>query len=289
MAELVQVQQVPAGGHACLTFTDADERLDLLAVFIGDGLDAGARVVCYSDGIPPAVFVDELTHRSVPATAAAEHGQLVVADCAAGWLGADTATAEQMLDAVRGQARSAAEAGFSGLRVAADMAWAARPHAAAHELLRFEHGFRDVLTGGGLTTICQYDRSVFDPVTLAFAADVHGQAVAAQVYHEDPLLRICRQYRPAGIRIAGELDFRHLDVLQQALAETLRLDECPQVNLRRLRYVDGTCAAAIVRAATQLPAGRRMEVVCGSLPATMLRLCGADTVGSARLTVREAT
>jgi hypothetical protein len=277
------VEQLSAGGHACLTFTDPDERLDLLAAFVGDGLDAGQRVLCYTDAIAPATLTDELAQRGVPAADAAGRGQLRVVDCATSWLGADIATAQQMRDTLRAELKAAGEDGYPALLVSADMGWATRPHAAAHELLRFEQDFGSGFGDGRLTTLCQYDRGSFDPVTLSFAVDVHTQAVAAQVYHEDPLLRICRQYRPAGIRIAGELDFRHLDVLRQALAETLRLDAHPHVNLGQVRYLDAACAAAILQAGDQLPPGRTMHVRCGSLPATVLRLSGAADVAQLRL------
>lgn len=287
MSEPTGAGGIHAGGHACLTFSDPDERLDLLAAFVAEGLDAGQRVLCFTDAITPATLTDELGQRGVAVAAAGERGQLRVADCASAWLGADTGTARQMYEQLSAQVRAAADDGYPGLRVSADMGWAIRPHAAAHELLRFEQDvadrFREGFGGGRLTTMCQYDRSSFDPVTLAFAADVHSQAVAAQVYHEDALLRICRQYRPPGIRAAGELDFRHLDVLRTALAETLRLDEHPHVNLRRVRYLDAACASAVLQAADQLPAGRCMQVSCGSLAATVLRLAGAVDVPALRV------
>ncbi|MGI5239267.1 MEDS domain-containing protein [Dactylosporangium sp. CA-139066] len=287
MAEPVGVERLPAGGHACLTFSDPDERLDLLAAFVGDGLERGQRVVCYTDAMTPVAFIDELDHRSVKATVAATAGQLLVADCSTLWSGAGAGTALQMLTAITAEIDAAGAAGYRGLRVSTDMAWATRPHAAAQELLRFEEQATGWLRGGTVTTMCQYDRGTFDPVTLAFAAQVHPHTVAAQVYHDDPLLRICRQYRPAGVRIAGELDFRHLGVLEQALAEALRLDADPQVNLRRVRYLDAACAAAIVRAAGQLSSERVMDVPCASLPARVLRLCGAAELANLRLT--EAT
>lgn len=291
MGEPTQVGNIQAGGHACLTFSDSDERLDLLAEFVAGGLDDGQRVLCFTDAVAPAALSGELGQRGIHVDVAAGRGQLRITDCASGWLGAGSGPARQMGQVLEVQLRSATDDGYRGLRVSADMGWAARPHAAAHELLRFEQEIADAFGGGDggalgdgrLTTLCEYDRSSFDPVTLAFAAQVHSQAVAAQVYHEDPLLRICRQYRPGGIRAAGELDFGHLDVLHTALAETLRLDEHPHVNLRRLRYLDAACAAAILQAADRLPAGRTMHVTCGSLPATVLRLAGAAAVPALRI------
>jgi anti-anti-sigma regulatory factor len=287
MAQPVQVGQVGVGGHACLTFTDSDERLDLLAAFVNAAVDGGARVVCYTDAVPVGTLVEELAQRWPPAFDAIERDQLRVLDCAASWLGADPDTAARLRTALVCELEAAVDAGYAGLRASVDMAWATRPHAAAHELLRFEQDLGDALGEATetdrLTVMCQYDRDAFDPVTLAFASDVHAQAVAAQVYHDDPLLRICRQYHPAGIRIAGELDFRNRDALQQAVAETLRLDGQPFVNLRRVRILDAACAAVLLQAAEQLPAGRVMQVLCGPLPAAVLRICGAPGIPGLRV------
>src|SRR5439155_9006588 len=49
MADTTTVDRVGAGDHACLTFSNAEERLDLLAAFVRDGLRAGQKVVCWTD------------------------------------------------------------------------------------------------------------------------------------------------------------------------------------------------------------------------------------------------
>ncbi|GID30443.1 MEDS domain-containing protein [Paractinoplanes brasiliensis] len=285
MAEAITVDQLAAGTHACLTFTDQDERFDLLAAFVGEGLDAGDRVVCFTDAVASGTLAAELSERSIAYDEATSRGELRVADCAAAWLQAGVPTAQRMLDTIAEELAAAAAGGFRGLRVTADMAWAGRPHAAAQELLRFERQLGSLAPARFLTTICQYDREIFDPVTLAFAAEVHNNAIAAQVYHEDALLRVCRQYRPPGVRIAGELDFRNITVLQQALAESIRLDHNLYLNLRQLHYTDAACAAEIVRAAAQLPPGRHMTVLCGPLVGKLLRLCGGVDIEQLRVSV----
>jgi hypothetical protein len=49
MAEASKVEDLKPGGHACLTFTDSEERLDLVAAFVRDGLRADQRVLCLTD------------------------------------------------------------------------------------------------------------------------------------------------------------------------------------------------------------------------------------------------
>jgi anti-anti-sigma regulatory factor len=285
MADTATVDGLGAGDHACLTFSDADERLDLVAAFVRDGLRQGLKVVCWTDAVAPDRLVGEFADRSVRPGAALRRGQLSVV-AAGGSLTGPGGGAAGMVEAVAAELARAGRDGYPGLRVTADMCWATRPLAGGDELLAFETEVAGLFADGRLCLICQYDRDRFDAVTLAFAAKAHPKAVAAQVYHEHPLLRICRQYSPPGVRAAGELDYRHLDVLEQALAESLRLDRNMHVNLTGLDYIDGACAGVIVATAVKLPPSRRMTVTCRRLVATVLDLVGADN--TPRLRVQRA-
>jgi anti-anti-sigma regulatory factor len=296
MTDTVTTFRVGAGDHACLTFTDADERMDLIAAFVRDGLRAGSKVVCWTDSWSgptgsggtggPDTLAAQLEARSVRPGAAIRRGQLHLAPAAGTLLGDRTVTTGGMVEVLSREVETAAREGYRGLRVTADMGWATGPLAAADELVAFESAVSDLLGDGRLCLICQYDRDRFDAVTLAFAAKAHTKTVAAQVYFEHPLLRVCRQYSPPGVRVAGQLDYRHRDVLEQALTESLRLDRHMHVNLGGLEYLDGACAGVIVATAMRLPASRRMTVTCRRAVATVLELVGASA--ATRLRVKPA-
>jgi MEDS: MEthanogen/methylotroph, DcmR Sensory domain/STAS domain len=283
MADAARVNTLSTGDHACLTFTDIDERWDLVAAFVRDGLRRREKVVCWTASVAPPELARELSARAVGPGAALRRGQLTIVPADAALSAGGPPTAGGMVQALAGELDRASGEGYPGLRVTADMSWAARPTAGADQLVDFETGIAGLFADGRLCVICQYDRDSFDAVTLAFAAQAHPKTVAAQVYHEDPLLRICRQYSPPGIRIAGELDYRHQDVLEQALAESVRLDRHMHVNLAGLDYIDAACAATIVQAALRLPASRRMSIVCRRLVGTMLDLVGANAAPRLRV------
>lgn len=286
MADMSTVDRLDAGDHACLTFSDSDERLDLLAAFVRDGVRRGEKVLCWTDSIDPPRLAAALAARALRPGPALRRGQLSIAPVATALLGRAWVNAAAMIDTLAARKGQAARDGYRGLRVVADMGWATRPVATGDELIAFETGVGRLFGDRQLSMMCQYDRDRFDAVTLAFAAKAHTTTVAAVVYHDDVVLRVCRQYSPPGVRVAGELDYRHRDALERALGESLRLDRYLQVNLARLDYIDGACAAAIVQAALTLPTSRRMTVVCRPLVATVLDLVGA---GSApRLRIRSA-
>lgn len=284
MADAVSVDRVGAGDHACMTFSDAAERLDLVARFVRDGLRQRERVLCLTDAVSPEQLGQELAARTVGSRAATRRGQLSIAPAATMLFGsADTDVLTVLVD----ERNRAARDGYTGLRVTADMCWATRPAAPVERLSEFESRVGQLFDGGQLCLICQYDRDRFDAVTLAFAASTHPKAVAAQVYYESVLLRICRQYSPTGVRIAGELDYRQQDVLEQALAESRRLDRHLHIDLRDLEYIDAACATVIVQTASRLPASRKMTITCKSLVAKVLHLVGANAAPRLRVVQRD--
>jgi anti-anti-sigma regulatory factor len=285
MVDRVVTGTIEPGDHACLTFSDPEERLDLVAAFVRTGLRAGSKVVCWTDAQSPDRLAAELAVRSVRAGAALRRGQLEIAPISTSLLGSATVDASRMVDTLTGELEAAGRSGYPSLRITADMGWATQPLAAAQELVAFESAVAGLFTDGRLCLICQYDRDRFDAVTLAFAAKAHPKTLTAQVYCEHPLLRICRQYSPPGLRIGGELDYRHRDILEQALAESLRLDRHLHVNLAGLSYTDGACAGSIVAAAARLPASRWMSVICRPVVATVLDLVGAGTTAKLRVQV----
>jgi anti-anti-sigma regulatory factor len=283
MADATGVSELGAGDHACLTFTDPDERLDLVAAFVGDGLQLGQRVICFTDTFGPDELTGELAVREIPAQDAIGRGQLSMRGCQESWLSGGDAVADRMLNLIADEMDQTAARGFPGLRVTADMCWATRPVAAVDQLVAFEQRAAGLFADGRLTVICQYDRDSFDAVTLAFAAQAHTKTVAAVAYYDTPLTRICRQHRPPGIRLAGELDFSHLQPLQQALHEALRLDETINVNLAKVGFIDVTAATAIAKAALSLPADRMMIISCSAEVAALFDAIGADQAPQLRM------
>jgi anti-anti-sigma factor len=278
MARATTVEALAPGDHACLTFSDQDERLDLVAAFVRDGLRGSARVMCLTESIAPDEFSAELVDRGVPAGEAVPRGQLMIFSSEESWLANGDLSGLRMVDMIARHIDEAQRLGYGGLRLTADMCWVNRPIAAADQLPVFEEQVDKLFADGRLTAICQYDRELFDAVTLSFAANAHAHTVAAAVYVEDPVLRICRQHSLAGVRLAGEIDYRHVDALQLALNEALSLDHDVHVNLAKLHFIDAAAASTIMQAAVSLPSNRTMTVTCGDPVLRTLRLVGAADV-----------
>ena len=278
MATPVSVDELGPGDHACLTFSDQEERLDIVTAFVQVGLGQGQRLVCFTEALPPDRLAAEFVERGVPVDEYRQSGQLCVRSSDDSWLAGGCFTADKMLELLGREVELARRDGYAGLRVTADMGWATRPVTGVEQLVVFESAVNQLFADQRVTTICQYDRHQFDPVTLATAADVHPCAVAATVYHEDPVLRVCRQHSPAGVRVAGEIDYTRADVLRHAFAEAVRIDGNVHANLADLRFVDVASAGVIIQAALGLGGGRRMTVICQPLVHKVMKLVGMDGV-----------
>ena len=104
-------------------------------------------------------------------------------------------------------------------------------------------------------------------------------------YHADALLRICRQYAPPGIRLAGELDYQAEEPLTLALAEAIRLDGDITINMAGLTFIDASCARMITDVLRGLDATRTAALQCHPLIAARFTLLGAHNLPGVSLVI----
>jgi anti-anti-sigma regulatory factor len=257
----VQITELTADDHACLTFGEAEELFDLTAAFVRDGLAGGQQVMWLSDA-GPGLAVAELARRGIAVEPAMAAGQMTASGCEGHLLSGQAFSAGAAIGWLSAQLAASRDRGFPGLRVAVDMSWALRPVTGIEQLPEFEEGVAAALAGTASSVLCQYDRERFDPVTLATVAGFHTRSVAAATYHADPVLRICRQYAPPGIRIAGEIDYAAEEPLARALAEAVRLEGPLVVNMGALAFIDARCTHMIADAVRTLAGSRPVVLHC---------------------------
>jgi MEDS: MEthanogen/methylotroph, DcmR Sensory domain len=277
-----QITELAADDHACLTFGESEELFDLTAAFVRDGLAAGLQVMWLSDAGRGLVLA-ELARRGIDGRPAMAAGRLIADTCQNRLLSGPVFSADAAAGWLAGQAAQARAQGFAGLRVAMDMGWALRPVTGVEELPRFEESIAQALAGTPASVLCQYDRDRFDPVTLASVAGFHTRAVAAATYCSGALLRICRQYAPPGIRIAGEIDYQAEEPLALALAEAVRLDGDVVINMSALMFSDARCTLMIADAARTMAASRTVTLQCAPLIAKGFARLGIGAAPRIRL------
>jgi anti-anti-sigma regulatory factor len=274
-----QITDLTVNDHACLTFGEPEELFDLTAAFVRDGLAGGLKVMWLSDATPDRATA-ELARRGIAVDQALASGQLTTAGYEGRLLEGRVFSADQALTWLTREMEASAD---QGLRLAVDMSWALRPVTGVEQLPEFEEKVAAAVAGTTVSVLCQYDRERFDPVTLASVAAFHTRSVAAATYHNDVMLRICRQYAPPGIRLAGELDYQASESLALALTEAMRLDGDVTVNMVPLAFIDATCTRMILDAARGLNAPRRMILRSRPSLAARFILLGAAEIAGVRL------
>lgn len=272
-----QITDLAVNDHACLTFGETEELFDLTAAFVRDGLAGGLKVVWVSEA-GPGRAVSELARRGVAAEPALASGQLAATRSEGCLLSGQAFSSGRAMRWLGDQMTACRREAFPGLRVAVDMSWALRPVAGVEQLPDFEQSIAGTLAGTTVSVLCQYDRERFDPVTLASVSGVHTRSVAAATYHADATLRICRQYTPPGIRLAGEIDHGNAEPLALALAEAIRLDGDITVNMAALAFIDASCARMILDAARGVAGDRRVVLRCQPGIASRFVLLGAPAI-----------
>lgn len=281
-----QITDLAVNDHACLTFGDAEELIDLTAAFISDGLESGFKVLWVGESAAGAESV--LADRGLPVISAVASGQMRTLGTEGQVLAHQEFRSDRAIEWLTSQVAVCEAEGFTGLRVALDMGWALRPVNGVAQLTDFEEKAAGVVADNKVIMLCQYDRARFDPVTLASVVPAHTRPVAAATYHADAVLRICRQYAPPGVRLAGEIDYRAAEPLALALAEALRIDTDITMNLRDLSFIDASCARMILDAARSLGGERRMILWCTPVIADLFLRFDALSVPSASVvTVRD--
>jgi hypothetical protein len=277
-----QITDLTVNDHACLTFGEPEDLFDLTAAFVRDGLDGGLKVMWLSAATPDRATA-ELARRGIAVEPALATGQLAAVGYDGRLLAGQVFSADQALAWLAGEM---AASGDQGLRLAVDMSWALGPVTGVEQLPEFEEKVAAAVAGTTVSVLCQYDRERFDPVTLASVAAFHTRSVAAATYHADVMLRICRQYAPPGIRLAGELDYQATESLALALTEAIRLDGDVTVNMAPLAFIDVPCARMILDAARGLIPStppRRMILRCRPGLAARFVLLGATDIPAVSL------
>ncbi|MFD9949205.1 MEDS domain-containing protein [Nonomuraea sp. NPDC059023] len=270
-----QITDLTLDDHACLTFGEREEYLDLTAAYIRDGLAEGLRVVWLSE--EPQAARAELDRRGLAVRHAGENGRMRIVAWQDGLLSGRQFALEDAMRWLRAQ-RDEAEQAHSGLRVAIDMGWALSPVQGVEQLPAFERQIAETLAGTRVSVLCQYDRERFDPVTLASVSAFHTRSVAAATYHDDPLLRICRQYAPPGVRLAGQIDSTAAESLALALAEVIRGDADVTVNMTELSFIDVACTRMILDCARSICPDRKVVLRCHSTISARFVLLGATDI-----------
>lgn len=161
------------GQHACCLYDQAPRALAAVAPFVAAGLAAGERCV-YVLGDHPAGDVEAaIAAAGVEVARERERGALVLVDRWEVAFPDGRFDPAAMIVYVRAGITGALAAGFSGLRVVAEMSWALQMGVEHNRLIHYEALGNALYPDQPLVAVCLYDRSRFPAAVCQNALRVH--------------------------------------------------------------------------------------------------------------------
>lgn len=284
-ATLAGVDQLRAGDHAFVSFSDDRARLDVLGVFTRLGLARGERVMLSVDTSRPLDEVAaEVSGGSGPARDAIGRGQLIVSGTPRFQPGSFDAA--ELAARARERLDAAIADGFSGVRAGYELSPSLVPFDSVSQLAEFERTVHRALvaadTAARYTALCHWDeRRLGGGTALDEVRSIHPVTILSA----PGSLRVASA--PAGLRLAGDADLSTREAFTAALRalEDLPLpaEQTLVLDLSRLTFLDAYGAGAILRLAVGLSPPRRLEVRCRPYHRRMLNILGARSIR--RLTI----
>jgi hypothetical protein len=175
-----------SGTHLCLIYDNEEERREVVAKFVEEGLSAEERVAYFTDADPLSIRTwldDHGVHApQPPAFDLMEAGKVYFPD--------GEFLPERMPAYWHAFHQDAHDRGFPGARATGETAWS-RVVPGGERIVEYEANLNRVLADLPVTALCQYDVTRFDGATIFDILRVHplmlvGGQVVRNPYYEGP-------------------------------------------------------------------------------------------------------
>jgi signal transduction histidine kinase len=173
-SELLDVlQEIGPHAHLALIYESKEEQFAAAIPAIRIGIARHERCVYVADDNTTRDVLDALRDGGIDVGAALESGSLTVATRRETTLKEGHFVPETLLRFWADAADAATAAGFSGLRIVAEMTWALHGDPGTKRLIEFEAKVNDLVRSHPIVGICQYNRGRFAPEVILNVIRVH--------------------------------------------------------------------------------------------------------------------
>lgn len=217
------------------------------------------RVLYVASGRAPAEVLRDLEQDGIAARRAEAAGQLEVRVAEEAYLADGGFDRAAMTALLRHEVTRARRDGWSGFRVAGEMAWAlgGGPDTLA-ELIEYERIVDDVFAESGAAALCLYDAERFDAATLDEIAAIHPLVLAEPPAADPPAAdaadapaaweRVRIEHHRGGLALAGTLDGENGPSVAASLRRAGTVSGDLRLDLSGLEHVDLSGGAALAGA-----------------------------------------
>ena len=165
--------------HYALVYTDQAEQFATALPFIEEGIERGERCIYVADDNSVEEVLEGMRAYGIDVDTALDAGQLSVHTEAETYRRTGEFDQEAMLDFWTETLVDATEAGFSGLRAAAEMTWALDADETGFDhLCEYEELLNPLYDGEDYAVLCQYNRNRFPPKVLHEVLETHPYIIA---------------------------------------------------------------------------------------------------------------
>ena len=251
----VDLTALSPGDHLCGLYDDDHQRARVAAGFVRAGVAAGDRVLYVTIDPDPRSVRRNLAGAGVAVDRAVSTGQLVLTSFEEIYA-SGPASFDDLARGFREGAGQARADGFAGLRVAAEMGDMTRAFGSLDAVLEWEAQASELQAEEGITSVCQYDRSLLDDSEAARVVDVHDGVASDQPV--EPLADLLASADPWGLQVTGEVDISNTEQLSRALRARLAARPEVRLDLSGINFMDVRSIETLFAAGRDLPGGLRL-------------------------------
>jgi HD-GYP domain-containing protein (c-di-GMP phosphodiesterase class II) len=170
---LLALQETQLHEHLCPIYDTHEEQLATATAFIRVGLERGEQCVYVATENSTNTVFEAMQAAGVDMQAALDSKAMSISTEHQTYLRRGHFNADEMIELLTNMTRAAKDAGFSGLRYAAEMSWLLRGEVSSEQILKYESRLNDFLEENDACILCQYDHRRFEPDVILDAIRTH--------------------------------------------------------------------------------------------------------------------
>lgn len=271
--------QLRRGDHACLLYKTDDEFVVSCTNLIHDGLVRNHKIQLIASMYAPDELAQHVGQRVSGWVPAVDAGQVDILSATEAYLPDGAFDLDQRVrDLVNASSRAEA-AGYTGLRIIADMSWGAPGGPGAEHVFPYEARIDSLITDQRLAVACLYDIRRFDADLLDRASLVHPSRTEIALLQGERI-------SPTSLRLSGQVDASNHAVLAKLVEPLIEVDKPVRIDATELVFSDVAAARLLIGVAVSRPS--YPTVISAVEPLTgLMQALGAAAV--AQLTIYDVT
>jgi hypothetical protein len=161
------------GNHVCVFYRTADALREVLIPYLAEGLRRGERCLCAQNPDLCKQIIYDLRFLGIDTDGAIRRGALEVHTVNEVYFPNKKFEPEKMIELLLRSMEEAWRSGFTALRTAGELSWAAEGRAECDQLLSYEKLVEQIFPGKSAIGLCQYKMDEFPPTVLEGILDAH--------------------------------------------------------------------------------------------------------------------